>query len=104
MKPPSPSCAEHHLVTFDGSPISAGGALLDRAEVLNLAKLADKLRIRFFCDVEAAPGLLLNFQEYDRTDAEKSAAPTPARERVRTSVSPPPTNRAITSSLQSLAG
>lgn len=59
-------------VTFDGSPISAGGSLLDRSEVLNLAKIADKLRIRFFCDVEAAPGLLLNFQEYDRTDAEKA--------------------------------
>ena len=59
-------------VTFDGSPISAGATLLDRSEVLSLAKIADKLKTRFFCDVEPAPGLLLNFQEYDRTDAEKA--------------------------------
>lgn len=59
-------------VTFDGSPVGAGGALLDRSETLNLAKISDVSRIRFFCDVEPAPGLLLNFQEYDRTDAEKA--------------------------------
>lgn len=58
--------------TFDGSPVSAGAALLDRSEVLNLAKIADLYKVRFFCDVEPAPGLLLNFQEYDRTDAEKA--------------------------------
>jgi hypothetical protein len=62
-------------VTFDGSPVSAGGALLDRSEMLSLAKIADRFKIRFFCDVEPAPGLLLNFQEYDRTDAEKAGGP-----------------------------
>lgn len=61
-------------VTFDGSPVGGGAAMLDRSEVLNLAKIADKLKLRYFCDVEPAPGLLLNFQEYDRTDAEKAGA------------------------------
>lgn len=59
-------------VTFDGSPISAGAALLDRADVLSLAKLADRFKIFPICQVQAAPGLLLAFQEYDRTDAEKA--------------------------------
>ncbi|HEY1261100.1 MAG TPA: hypothetical protein VGF34_17765 [Stellaceae bacterium] len=63
------------LVTFDGSPVSAGAALLDQAEMLTLAKLADRFKILPFCDVEPAPGLLLRFQEYDRTDAEKAGGP-----------------------------
>jgi hypothetical protein len=57
---------------FDGSPIAAGSALLERSEVLNLAKLADRLGAFPNCKVEAAPGLLLRFQEYDRTDTEKA--------------------------------
>jgi hypothetical protein len=60
------------LASFDGSPVSPGAALLDRSEVLILAKIADLSKIRYSCDVEPAPGLLLNFQEYDRTDAEKA--------------------------------
>jgi len=60
-------------VTFDSSIVSAGSALLERSELLLLAKFADQLKFRlFFCDVEPAPGLLLRFQEYDRTDAEKA--------------------------------
>lgn len=60
------------LATFDGSPVAAGSALLDRSEVLGLAKFAGTYKPFYTCDVEAAPGLLLNFQEYDRTDAEKA--------------------------------
>ena len=59
---------------FDGSPACAGQALLSPAEQLRLSKIADNIRFRF-CDVEPAPGLLLNFQEYDRTDAEKAGGP-----------------------------
>jgi hypothetical protein len=60
-------------LTFDGSPAIAGGSALDQAEMLSLAKIADLAKSRFyFCDVEPAPGLLLNFQEYDRTDSEKA--------------------------------
>jgi len=59
-------------VTFDGSPIGANSALLERSEVLSLAKLADRIKIFPTCNVQTAPGLLLRFQEYDRTDAEKA--------------------------------
>lgn len=59
-------------VTFDGSPLGAGSALLERSDVLSLAKLADRFKIFPRCQVQAAPGLLLRFQEYDRTDAEKA--------------------------------
>src|SRR6185295_8321132 len=37
-----------------------------------LAKIADRIKLFPRCKVEAAPGLLLRFQEYDRTDAEKA--------------------------------
>lgn len=60
------------LVSFDGSPVTQGGALMDRTDILSLARISDVSKARFFCTVEAAPGLLLNFQEYDRTDAEKA--------------------------------
>jgi hypothetical protein len=86
------------LVTFDGSPVSAGAALLDQAEMLTLAKLADRFKILPFCDVEPAPGLLLRFQEYDRTDRRRPAAPIPRRGRARTLASPPPTSSATISS------
>lgn len=59
-------------VTFDGSPVSAGSALLERSDVLSLAKLADRFKALPGCTTQAAPGLLLRFQEYDRTDAEKA--------------------------------
>jgi len=60
-------------VTFDSSAVNVGSALLDPSELLTLAKLADRLKYRpYFCDVEPAPGLLLRFEEYDRTDAEKA--------------------------------
>jgi len=58
-------------VTFDGSPVTAGSALLSREEQLAIARLSDKVARFPICDVEAAPGLLLEFQEYDRTAAEK---------------------------------
>jgi hypothetical protein len=59
-------------VNFDGSPLSAGSALLDRSEVLSLARIADRYKALPLCTVKAAPGLLLGFQEYDRTDTEKA--------------------------------
>jgi hypothetical protein len=62
-------------VSFDGSPVTAGSALLSREDLLTLAKISDKSRIFAYCDVEPAPGLLLGFQEYDRTSAEKLGGP-----------------------------
>jgi hypothetical protein len=59
-------------VTFDGSPLSAGSALLSREDMLRVAQLADKYKVFPTCIIESAPGLLLNFQEYDRTSAEKA--------------------------------
>lgn len=58
-------------VTFDGSPVGAGVSLLERSELLSLAKLNDKISRFPTCTVTNAPGLLLNFLEYDRTDTEK---------------------------------
>ena len=63
-----------HPVTFDGSPVAAGSALLSKADMLDIAKLRDRIPF-FFCDVEPAAGLLLNFQEYDRTATEKTGGP-----------------------------
>lgn len=57
-------------VSFDGAPLAAGSALLDRSDLLNLARVADRYKAILLCDVDPAPGLLLNFQEYDRTDSE----------------------------------
>ena len=64
-----------HQATFDAAPLGAGLAALDKADLLALAKISDGLKIFPFCDVEPAPGLLLGFQEYDRTDAEKLGGP-----------------------------
>src|SRR5262245_23964286 len=61
--------------TFDGSPLGAGSALLTREDVLNVALWADKYKVFTVCHVESAPGLLLGFQEYDRTSAEKAGGP-----------------------------
>ena len=58
-------------VNFDGSPVGAGASLLARSEVLDIAKLVDKVGRFPTCDVAAAPGLLLSFLEYDRTSSEK---------------------------------
>jgi hypothetical protein len=58
-------------ISINAAPLDAGASLLDRSELLAVAKLADKYKQFFFCDTEVAPGLLLNFQEYDRTNAEK---------------------------------
>ena len=60
------------VASFDGAPAAAGSALLDRDDVLALAKLSDRFRLYPPCSVAAAPGLLLRFQEYDRTDSEKA--------------------------------
>lgn len=62
-------------VSFDGSPVTAGATLLKSNELLALAKINDAALLFPICDVEAAPGLLLNFEEYDRTGAEKLGGP-----------------------------
>lgn len=60
-----------HPVSFDGSPVAAGSALLAKDQLATLARLSDKYKLFPACHVEPAPGLLLGFQEYDRTSAEK---------------------------------
>ena len=60
------------VASFDGAPAAAGASLLDRSDVLALARLSDRFQLYPLCSVAAAPGLLLNFQEYDRTDSEKA--------------------------------
>ncbi len=62
--------ASVHPVVSNGA-ISAGLQFLDRSELTAVASAVDKLRVRFFCDSNPAPGLLLRFQEYDRTESEK---------------------------------
>lgn len=62
-------------VTFDGSPVGAGSALLTKDDLFSVARLSDKYKAFLVCDVEVAPGLLLGFQEYDRTGAEKLGGP-----------------------------
>jgi hypothetical protein len=62
-------------VSFDGSPVSAGLALLAKSDVLDIAKINDKVALFPSCDVNPAPGLLLRFLEYDRTNAEKLGGP-----------------------------
>ena len=61
-----------HAVTANPALPGAGAAQLDKSELLAVASLADKYKQIFFCDTDPAPGLLLRFQEYDRTDAEKA--------------------------------
>ena len=62
-------------VNFDGSPVGAGLSLLAKSDVLEIAKVNDKVAIFPLCDVDPAPGLLLRFLEYDRTNAEKLGGP-----------------------------
>jgi len=62
------------VVTFNGAPAKAGADLLTAADFKAVAHIRDAL-IRFRCDVQLAPGLLLRFQEYDRTASEKLGGP-----------------------------
>lgn len=58
--------------SFDGAPVSAGAGLLTQQDLFSVAKLSDRIKRLRYCDVEPAPGILLRFQEYDRTDLEKA--------------------------------
>ena len=62
-------------VSYHAAALSLAGETLSKAEKFVLASAADRYKSIFACDSEAAPGLLLNFQEYDRTDAEKLGGP-----------------------------
>jgi len=57
--------------TLDGAPVAAGLSVLEKPEIAAVARIADWQRVFYPCFVEAVPGLLLGFQEYDRTDSEK---------------------------------
>ncbi len=67
--------ATTRAASVKSAPLTLGGESLTKAEKMAIASIADKVSSIYFCDVEAAPGLLLNFQEYDRTDAEKLGGP-----------------------------
>src|SRR5262249_19689637 len=64
-----------HLVQVNSAAVASGLSLLHRDDLLAIAKISDRYKIGFLCDVENAPGLLLRFQEYDRTAAEKLGGP-----------------------------
>jgi len=64
-----------HPVVLDSTPVSAGASVLEHSELLTVAGIADKIGILFPCESEDAPGLLLRFQEYDRTASEKLGGP-----------------------------
>ena len=57
-------------VPFKPATLKAGVGRLAHSELETIAKIRDAA-IRFRCDLERAPGLLLRFQEYDRTAAEQ---------------------------------
>lgn len=61
--------------TLDGAPVAAGFAALKRSDLVAAAKIRDNISIFKFCDSDPAPGLLLSFQEYDRTESEKLGEP-----------------------------
>ncbi len=63
--------ASTRSVSVNSAPLNLSSESLTKTEKFALANIADKYKSIFSCDVEAAPGLLLNFQEYDRTDSEK---------------------------------
>ena len=63
--------ASAHRISVDAAPVAAGVDLLSRQELLSIAKISDKYTAKFSCSTSVAPGLLLRFQEYDRTDSEK---------------------------------
>lgn len=64
-----------HPAAFDGAPVEAGLSKLEKADISAVAKIADRYKVFFPCFVDPAPGLLLGFQEYDRTDSEKLGGP-----------------------------
>jgi len=59
---------------FRATPMAAGSDRLAKADFEAIAAIRD-IGIRFRCSVERAPGLLLRFQEYDRTSSEKLGSP-----------------------------
>jgi hypothetical protein len=59
---------------FKTSALMAGTDRLTATELAHIAAIRD-IGIRFRCQVERAPGLLLRFQEYDRSSAEKLGGP-----------------------------
>jgi hypothetical protein len=61
-------------VAFDAAPVRAGAGRLNAAQLQGIAAIRDAaLHLR--CSVAPAPGLLLRFQEYDRTASERAGAP-----------------------------
>jgi hypothetical protein len=62
-------------VRSEASPMAAGVTRLSDTEISVAATLGDRYRIPLACDNEAAPGLWLRFQEYDRTAAEDAGGP-----------------------------
>ena len=59
---------------FRATPLAAGADRLTHADFESIAALRD-IGVRLRCNVERAPGLLLRFQEYDRTSSEKLGGP-----------------------------
>lgn len=59
---------------FKAAPMAAGLTRLTPDELETIAQIRD-IGIRLRCHVERAPGLLLRFQEYDRTASEKLGGP-----------------------------
>jgi len=64
-----------HNAVVNPAPLRLGADALTRSDLFKVASIADKYKIAFLCDNDPAPGLLLNFQEYDRTDSEKLGSP-----------------------------
>jgi len=62
-------------VTFNAAAAKSGLERLDAADRAAIASIIDVGISVFPCNVDPAPGLLLRFQEYDRTAAEKSGGP-----------------------------
>ncbi len=62
-------------VTFNAAAAKSGLERLNAADRAAIASIIDAGISIFPCNVDPAPGLLLRFQEYDRTVAEKSGGP-----------------------------
>lgn len=58
-------------VAYDAAPLRAGAAQLSAAQLQDIAAIRDAAR-RLRCHVAPAPGLLLRFQEYDRSASERA--------------------------------
>lgn len=67
--------ATFHTTATNAAPLKLGSDLISSADQRKVASIADKFKLAFFCDNDPAPGLLLRFQEYDRTDSEKLGGP-----------------------------